>query len=585
MSGNQPFRPQYLLDGQQRLTSLHRVFTGHPAAEVVFDVVSEKFQLASAATRKNRKWALVHDILAGKIKASVKRDLAAYLGDAPDEDVIDERIGRVAAIATYTYHVETIKGLAYEEVTDIFVRVNSRGRNLTSADLALATLTASYPGFYDKLRARAAANATAGFPKLGVSTLVRALALLGTPTGTLAGIAGATAQEIDTGWAAVEHGIDRLLPLLRNNLDLGNDDLLPSVNALLPVIGHLGLRGKKQLDQPDADALLYWLLTALLTSRYSGTVDTKLAQDRAALLSGDPLAALYANLTLTGRYRVTPEGLIGRSTGSAAFMLSYLAARRHGAHDWWTAAKIGLGGAGQSRIEYHHIHPQATLKTTYTKAQINDIANLAFISESANKQIGKRSPAAYFPDIGDAELGRHLVPVDPSLREAPHYLEFLDARRILLADGMNQVLDSFAPAHLSSHDAYIPQAGSKVELQIYTEGVPEEGTMRITVTRDGAIWQADSPVATWLSAFEAAEQGIAAQLDPAPGITVEVQTDQDRLWVQTGPIRLEGSLEEWRHVLDREFASTAPIGELGLPSLWNVSEDEAVESISVLDCD
>src|SRR5947209_3378922 len=30
--------PQYLLDGQQRLTSLHRVFHRHKAAEVVFNV-------------------------------------------------------------------------------------------------------------------------------------------------------------------------------------------------------------------------------------------------------------------------------------------------------------------------------------------------------------------------------------------------------------------------------------------------------------------------------------------------------------------------------------------------------------------
>src|SRR4051812_40964026 len=40
----QPFRqPVYLLDGQQRLTSLYRVFTDHPQAQVVFQVEKERF--------------------------------------------------------------------------------------------------------------------------------------------------------------------------------------------------------------------------------------------------------------------------------------------------------------------------------------------------------------------------------------------------------------------------------------------------------------------------------------------------------------------------------------------------------------
>jgi hypothetical protein len=43
-------RPQYLLDGQQRLTSLHRVYTHHNDARVVFNVETLKFQIESAAT-------------------------------------------------------------------------------------------------------------------------------------------------------------------------------------------------------------------------------------------------------------------------------------------------------------------------------------------------------------------------------------------------------------------------------------------------------------------------------------------------------------------------------------------------------
>lgn len=46
-------KPQYLLDGQQRLTSLHRVYSNHDSARVVFNVETERFQIESAATKKD----------------------------------------------------------------------------------------------------------------------------------------------------------------------------------------------------------------------------------------------------------------------------------------------------------------------------------------------------------------------------------------------------------------------------------------------------------------------------------------------------------------------------------------------------
>jgi hypothetical protein len=54
---------QYLLDGQQRLTSLHRVFHEPEKAKVVFSVESERFQIESAATVRDPRWVLVHSIL------------------------------------------------------------------------------------------------------------------------------------------------------------------------------------------------------------------------------------------------------------------------------------------------------------------------------------------------------------------------------------------------------------------------------------------------------------------------------------------------------------------------------------------
>jgi Protein of unknown function DUF262 len=89
-------KPQYLLDG----------FTHHDSAHVVFIVESEKFQIESAATKKDPRWISVHDLLtdAEGIFAIVTK-LHDRLPDlSPDE--LSRGIERVKRINSYPYHVD-----------------------------------------------------------------------------------------------------------------------------------------------------------------------------------------------------------------------------------------------------------------------------------------------------------------------------------------------------------------------------------------------------------------------------------------------------------------------------------------------
>jgi hypothetical protein len=560
-------RPQYLLDGQQRLTSLHRVFSGHPKAKVVFNVETEKFQLESVATKKDARWVPVQRLLRGDFKAADKRALREAYPDL-DEDRLDDRITAVGKIQEYKYRVEILQHMPYEEVTEIFVRVNSRGKTLTRGDLALATLTAKYPGFYDKIKSRADKNGDLGYKQLGISTLTRALALYGTSSGSLSGIASTSNDEIDTGWAIVVRGTDHLLSLLRNNLDLDSDTLLPSMNALVPLIGYLGARdAKSPMSAQDAKAVVYWLLVASLTSRYTGPIDTLFGQDRKAL-HDKGLHGLYENLGLSNRYHVTPDYLVGRSLKSAAFMLSFLAARAKGATDWWTATRIGLDGSGQFRIEYHHIHPQATLRKSHTKAQINDIANLAFISEKANKRISSRPPSVYFAELDDAELIRHFIPLDAPLQNTANYLAFVAARRAALANAINSFLDSWAPEFVGTSDTDGERKATRVSLQLFADHEPERGTLQITAESPDGTWAADLPVLSLLAAIADAQENIATQVDLPSGEAVPVIQTEDGVSIELGSVRLDGTLQEWQDAIDREFADVLPLTEMGTPHGW-----------------
>ena len=96
-------KPLYLLDGQQRLTSLHRVFTGHEKARVVFNVLTEKFQIENAATKRDKRWVKVHEVLSGDVDTySLVQELQAHVPDlAPAQ--LHDRLDRVRRIGDYPY--------------------------------------------------------------------------------------------------------------------------------------------------------------------------------------------------------------------------------------------------------------------------------------------------------------------------------------------------------------------------------------------------------------------------------------------------------------------------------------------------
>lgn len=97
-SGTGPLAPgQYLLDGQQRLTSLHRVFTRHPDADVVFNVEEERFQIQSATTKKDPRWVRVIDAVEAEKQAVLRRSICEAVPEL-DEDDVDDRLSRLRGI-------------------------------------------------------------------------------------------------------------------------------------------------------------------------------------------------------------------------------------------------------------------------------------------------------------------------------------------------------------------------------------------------------------------------------------------------------------------------------------------------------
>jgi hypothetical protein len=569
--------PLYLLDGQQRLTALHRVMNDHPEAQVVFNVETETFQNQSAATRRDSRWVKVHDLLGPDVDLIEVLERFEYDSLKVDRREVGRRLQRLMALPRYGYHMEVITGMPYEEVAQIFVRVNSGGRALRTTDLALATLSARWPGVLKKLENEAGHWRARQYGDLDVTFLTRALtgAVLGRGLSAWSHsrLAAATDDELNSGWASVRRGLRELVPLLRQNLGATHSSVLPSTNALLPLVVLLGERPKGPLAGSTADGILYWYLVSTIRNRYSGAADTLLGQDIPAAREPEPVKTLMGNLGLAGsRVEVTPQALAGRTVGSPYFFLSFLVTSSRGAKDWFYSAGIDPGGEEGHKLEYHHIHPRATLKDRHTRAEINDLANLAFISASANRRISDRSPAVYFPELGAEELATHLVPLGEDLRTAGAYPRFLAARRALLASAMTAFLDGFRPAWLDELAAGEGDdlAGCSLEFVRYESSWDEP---RLLVhARDGDHeWRALLSATAFDDAVAQAESGISTDLD-LPGQQLAVRSDNETIEMELGPFVVYGNAAAWKAVVEREREDARPLSQapaLPDPVVWD----------------
>jgi len=107
------------------------------------------FIVAGRSVLKNNPvWVPVSDIF---VKSD--REILKPLGVSSDNDLWEKyskRLQRVRDIEKYPYVMQVLPSeMSYQEVTQIFVRVNSKGMKLRGHDLAVAQISARWKGFVD----------------------------------------------------------------------------------------------------------------------------------------------------------------------------------------------------------------------------------------------------------------------------------------------------------------------------------------------------------------------------------------------------------------------------------------------------
>ncbi|MDR2874966.1 MAG: DUF262 domain-containing protein [Methylobacillus sp.] len=498
-SGNPYQSVRLLLDGQQRLTSLSAIIRGQPVSvrgrkrpiELLFnlehpeelpfvteidenssdedsdddetiaedeadsseDELQERFNKMAfvVATRKLAQlpqWVKVSDVF--KADSDEQFLIAAGVtgfGDARYKKY-SQRLARLRSIRKYIYRMDILeRSLSYDEVTEIFVRVNSLGAKLRSSDLALAQITAKWRHSLKTFQDFQGQCAKLGFD-LDLGLHLKNLVSFATGQSRFQTVSRLSVAKLQTAWGEACEGMQFAINFLKSNIGVDSPALLSSPYILI-ALAYLGRTTNYAFSSTDEKEIRRWILVANAKGRYSrGSSETILNQDLTVIHNGGKGAELIDRLRLqVGRLDVSADELGGRNQRSALFKTMFLAFRANGAKDWRSNLAIALDHSGiQHQLQFHHIFPKKQLKGHYAEREADDIANLAFIGGKTNRVISDKEPTKYLLPLieehGSQMFTAQAIPTNPALLEIAAYKDFLAERRKMIAEQLNRFLET-----------------------------------------------------------------------------------------------------------------------------------------------
>ena len=366
------------------------------------------------------------------------------------------------AIRNYVYRMDVLeRSMLYEDVTEIFVRVNSLGAKLRSSDLALAQITAKWRGALKEFQGFQADCAGLGFD-LDLAIHLKALIAFATDQSRFHTVATLSLETLQDAWVRAKKGMEFAINFFEGQR--GDGQPRAAVVAV-------SCRGTGVLRESTRD------MQFPRRRRIGSDTGSASQTPRAAT----PVARLRRSSTKIWRVSATaakwtcwstgcgsrsadwtlPPRIRGRNQRSSLFKTMFLAFRDADARDWNSNLEISLahtGAPAQASVP-PYLPEGAAPKYHRTSREADDIANLAFISGGTNRKVSDKPPAEYLatiPEVDRLEFHRtQCVPDEPELLKPESYDAFLARRRELVADRLNEYLQT--TGHLEPERPRDPQ--------------------------------------------------------------------------------------------------------------------------------
>lgn len=487
-----------LLDGQQRITSLSAILSGEPIhvrnrkrpIDILFnlehpegppieimevdendfttdieDIDNEEtddsdiqeemrkhtFVVASRSLQNDPLWVPVSDIFVKDFSEILEKVGITSLQD-PHYKKYSQRLLQVKNIENYSYVMQRLTyDMTYEEVTEIFIRVNSLGIKLRGSDLALAQITSRWKGFINLIEDFASKFNDNENYILETGLPVRMLVVFATHQSRFRTIGKISKEKLEESWKIAIEGLHYAINFLRENAGIDNLSYLSSPFLLIPIAVYWIQKKNEVLTPEEENKLLHWFYFAHMRGHYSmGSSESILEADLGVLFKGKTLDDLIQQLFLhVKKFNVDSDDLFNRGIRSPFFTMLYFVLKQNGAEDWWSGLKLSERHTGSAHtIQFHHIFPKSLLKDKFDKKEINEIANLAFIGGKTNRQITNKEPINYLDKEvvakrGEDALTSQLIPLDKKMWEIDNYQNFLNYRRNAIADAINKFMKKF----------------------------------------------------------------------------------------------------------------------------------------------
>lgn len=452
--------PQLLIvDGQQRLTSLYAVLTGHRVLtkrfeekriRVAFRPEDATFEVTDAAIERDPEF--IPDITAlwsAGYKTTVRQFLQRLSGvregELPDkhQDLLEERIDRVRDLRDFRFQVVELGAAADEEqVAEIFVRINSEGVQLRQADFILTLMSVHWERGRRELEAfsRAAvdpaikgSNPKNPFIEPSPDQMLRVAVALAFRRARLQHVYSILrGKDLDTGAVSESRRYEQF-----QVLSTAHEKVLDLTNwhEFLKCLQGAGFRSRKMITSDNALLFSYalwligkydfnlstkalrpligrWFFMAQTTGRYTSSPESQLEADLgkiADLPIGDGTAfteeldrIVSSNFT-KDYWEISLPNRLDTSSARSPVLFAYLAAL-HLLDAEALFSNIRVRDlldptiAPPRSIERHHLFPKkylASLNITGLR-QVNAIANMAHLDWSENSEISASAPIEYW---------------------------------------------------------------------------------------------------------------------------------------------------------------------------------------------
>lgn len=453
---------QYILDGQQRITSLYAIRKG-------IRISKDGKEINYRDIYVNLDYDPLHD---EQIVTSQKEEEKIYVSvhDLLTSDALDfiDEIGKEKArqfqeyktnLTTYDFATITIKDYPIDIACDVFSRINTGGKPLTLFEIMVAMTYDEAKGFdlalkYDELlngSDEADKSLTkAKFETVPAATVLQAVAAITTDSIRAKDILKIRRDKFIANWEPMVSSMFTAVDFIRTKLHVPVSQLLPYASLLVPFTYFFNKNSNKRPTEIQAKLLKQFFYWVGLHWRYSGSTETKIAEDLKKMnliLKGRMPKYSSDELTISAEDIADTWFSAGNSNVKAILCL-FASQRPRNLDDDSDVILDNSNLKIASSRNYHHFFPRAYVNKYFKDFEPNLVANITLIDAASNNKIRAKAPSFYVGEFKDSNsklvssLKSHFI---GSQREFgivdDDYNKFIRKRSTAIANALNEALN------------------------------------------------------------------------------------------------------------------------------------------------